>query len=214
MHVLGLTGGVAMGKSRVTGLLRGLGVPVLDSDAVVHGLYAPGGAAVAGVVAALGVAPRADGGLDRSSLAARVLGDPEALALLERLVHGLVQGAQRRFLAAECRRGTPLVALDIPLLFETGGDRSVDAVVVVTANPEIQRQRVLGRPGMTPERFEAILGRQMPDAEKRRRADFVIDTGHGLEVAQTRVAEIVGMVLAPDWKPRPRPLPEAAERIH
>jgi dephospho-CoA kinase len=147
-----------------------------------------------------------DGAVDRTRLAEALGRDDTAFRRLETIVHPLVAAGRLADLEAARAAGVRLAVLDIPLLFETGGDRAVDAVVVVTADADTQRRRVLARPGMTQERFENILERQTPDAEKRRRADFVIDTGHGLEVARTRVAEIVGMVLSPGWKPRARTL--------
>lgn len=195
MIVLGLTGGIGMGKTATAGLFREEGVPVHDADAAVHRLYRPAGAAVPPIEAAFpGVA--VDGGVDRNRLSARVLDDPAALKRLEGIVHPLVRADADAFLAAERRRGTPLAVLDIPLLFETGGRERVDAVLVVSAPPEVQRRRVLSRPGMTAEKFEAILARQTPDAEKRRLADFVIDTSGGFDEARREVRRVIAALLA------------------
>lgn len=188
MLVLGLTGSIAMGKSTTAAMFRAAGVPVHDADAAVHALY--GGAAVAPVEAAFpGVA--VDGRIDRERLAARVVGDAEALRRLEAIVHPLVREAERDFLVKAAAAGARVAVLDVPLLLETGGDSRVDAVVVVTAPAEVQRARGLARPGMTEARLAAILARQMPDAEKRRRAHFIVDTGHGLEAARASVTAIL-----------------------
>lgn len=176
MRVLGLTGSIGMGKSTAAAALRREGVPVHDADAAVHRLLGRGGAAVAAVEAAFpGVT--GDGAVDRQALGRRVFGDPAALARLEAILHPLVQRATRRFLARARRARRPLAVLDIPLLFETGGDRRCDAVIVVSAPRFVQRARVLKRRGMTPDRLAGIEGRQMPDAQKRRRADVVVPTG-------------------------------------
>lgn len=174
---LGLTGSIGMGKSTTAGFFREFGVPVWDADAAVHRLYAPGGAAV-GPVGALCPAAIVDGAIDRGALKDWIAQDKEALAKLEAVVHPLVAEDRAAFVAGA---QAPLVVLDIPLLFEVGAD--VDGVLVVTAPPEVQRARVLARPGMTEAQFEAILARQMPDAEKRARADFVIET---LDMDSTR----------------------------
>jgi len=200
--VLGLTGSIGMGKSTTAGLFAEEGARVYDSDAVVHGLYAPGGAAVAPVETAFPGVLR-DGGVDRAALGRRVLGDPEAMGRLEAIVHPLVEAERTAFLQSARSEAAPVVVLDIPLLFEIGGDDLVDAVVVVTAPPEVQRARVLSRPGMTEAKFEAILARQVPDAEKRRRADYVVDTSQGLEAAREEVRRILKLVAAPGWT-RPR----------
>ena len=200
---LGLTGSIGMGKSTTAQMFRDLGHPVWDADQAVHRLYAPGGLAVAPVAAAFPTA-LAQGGIDRSALKTALAADPAALARLEGIVHPLVARDRQDFLARHV--GAPLVVLDIPLLFETGGGAAVDAVVVVTAPPEVQAARVLGRPGMTRERLDAILARQTPDAEKRARADFVIDTGGGLDAARDQVRAVVEKVLNPLWtSPRRRP---------
>lgn len=213
MIVLGLTGSIGMGKSTTTAMFADAGALVWNADDAVHQLYARGGAAVGPVGEAFaGVV--VDGAIDRSRLAGALGRDEEAFRRLEAIVHPLVARGRLADLEAAAARGVRLAVLDIPLLFETGGDRAADAVVVVTADAAVQAERVLARPGMTRERFEAILARQIPDAEKRRRADFVIDTGEGLEPTRDRVREIVGMVLAPGWTPRPRGLPHAAEAPH
>lgn len=213
MIVLGLTGSIGMGKSTTAQMFAEAGALVWNADAAVHGLYAKGGAAVEPVGAAFpGVV--VDGVIDRGRLAEALGRDDQAFRRLEQIVHPLVaQGRVEDLLAAE-RRGVKLAVLDIPLLFETGGDAAVDAVVVVTAAADIQAARVLSRPGMTHERFDAILERQTPDAEKRRRADFIVDTGHGLEAARARVTEIVGTVLDPSWTPPRRSLSQPSEAPH
>ena len=198
MIVLGLTGSIGMGKSTTAAMFADEGALVWNADEAVHRLYARGGAAVGPVGDAFPGAV-VDGAVDRIRLAGALGQDEDAFRLLEAIVHPLVMRGRLDDLAAAERRGVRLAVLDIPLLFETGGDAAVDAVVVVTADPEIQAARVLARPGMTRERFEAVLARQTPDAEKRRRADFVVDTGRGLEAARSRVREIVGTVLAPGW---------------
>ncbi|WP_091742129.1 dephospho-CoA kinase [Phenylobacterium immobile] len=185
---LGLTGSIGMGKSATATMFRDEGVPVHDSDAAVHALYAKGGAAVEPVGAAFpGVVKQ--GAIDRPTLSAQVLGDPAALGRLNAIVHPLVAADRQAFV--ENVGAVPLVVFDIPLLFETGGESDVDKILVVTAPAEVQRHRVLTRPGMTPERFAAILARQVPDAEKQARADYVIDTGHGFGAARRAVREIV-----------------------
>lgn len=193
MIVLGLTGSIGMGKSTTAAMFEAEGVPVYDSDAAVHALYAAGGAAVAPVETAFpGVVT--DGAIDRAKLSARVVGDPEALAKLEAIVHPLVGAHRIGFFDKARAEGHEIVVLDVPLLFETGGQKSVDKVVVVSAPPEVQRARVLARPEMTPEKFEAILARQLPDAEKRARADFVIDTGQGVDHAREQVRDLLTLL--------------------
>ncbi|MDI4656506.1 dephospho-CoA kinase [Xanthobacter autotrophicus] len=194
MWVLGLTGSIGMGKSATARLFRAMGVPVHDADAAVHGLYR--GAAVAPVEAAFPGVTR-DGAIDRAALGARVLADSEAMKRLEAIVHPLVRAEEEAFLAKAQAAGARLVVLDIPLLFETGGTGRVDAVAVVSAPKAVQRARVLERAGMTEEKFEAIVGKQMPDAEKRRRAHFVIDTGRGFAAAAHQVAGIVRALSGP-----------------
>ncbi len=200
MIILGLTGSIGMGKSTTSRMFADEGALLWDADAAVHRLYARGGAAVGPLGEAF---PGAivDGAVDRARLA-EVLGrDEGAFKRLEAIVHPLVAQDRAEDLAEARAEGVRLAVLDIPLLFETGGDAFVDAVVVVTADPEVQAARVLARSGMTRERFEAILARQLPDAEKRRRADFLVDTGRGLDVARDQVAQIVGTVLDPAWTP-------------
>ncbi|SPU54978.1 Dephospho-CoA kinase [Brevundimonas vesicularis] len=198
MILLGLTGSIGMGKSTTTAMFADLGAVVWNADDAVHRLYAPGGAAVVPVGEAFpGVL--VDGAVDRTRLAEALGKDDTAFRRLEAIVHPLVAQGRAAELEAARTAGVKLAILDIPLLFETGGDKGVDAVVVVTADPAIQAERVLARPGMTRERFDAILARQMPDAEKRARADFIIDTGRGLEAARAEVEAIVATVLAPSW---------------
>jgi dephospho-CoA kinase len=188
MFVLGLTGSIGMGKSTTARLFAEAGVPVHESDAVVHRLYE--GEAVPAIAAAFpGMV--IGGKVDRDKLAARVLGDATALRRLESIVHPLVRAEADRFLCEARAGGAEVAVLDIPLLFETGGEDRVDAIVVVTAPPEIQRERALERPGMTLEKFQAIVAKQMPDMEKRRRADFVVDTSRGLDAARDQVAAIL-----------------------
>ncbi len=191
MFVLGLTGSLGVGKSTTAGFFAEAGVLVHDADAVVHRLYE--GEAVAAIEAAF-PGTTAAGRVDRGKLAARVVDDPPALRRLEAIVHPLVRAAETRFLAEAERRGAAIVLLDIPLLFETASERRVDAIVVVTAPPDTQRQRVLERPGMNPEKLDALLARQMADGEKRRRADFVVDTSRGFDVARAQVQEILRAV--------------------
>lgn len=191
MFILGLTGSVAMGKSTTARFFAEEGVPVHDADAVVHQLYR--GDAVPLIEAAF-PGTTADGKVDRAKLGARVMTDVPALRQLEGIIHPLVQEAERRFLAEAKAKGTPVVVLDIPLLFETGGEQRVDAVVVVSAPAEVQRARVLERPGMTERRLAAMLALQMPDAEKRRRADFAVDTSLGLDAAREQVRAILRQV--------------------
>lgn len=188
MIVLGLTGSIGMGKSTTARMFCDAGVPVHDSDETVHRLYAGEAARLIekrfpGVVH--------EGLVDREKLAKAVLGQPDALKDLERIVHPLVRADADAFLERHRQEGARLALLDIPLLFETGGEDRVDRIVVVTAPVEVQRERVLARAGMTEEKFEAILSRQVPDEEKRRRADYIIDTGQGMDAARRRVAEIV-----------------------
>lgn len=186
--VLGLTGSIGMGKSTVAAMFEQLGVPVFDADREVRLMQGPGGALLAEIEREF---PGTTGssGVDRAALGARVFGDPEALARLEALVHPAVRASRRAFLAEHA--SSPLVVLDIPLLFEAGGADEVDQVVVVSAPADVQRKRVLARPGMTAERFAEILALQMPDAEKRARADHVIDTGRTLPETKAEVAALV-----------------------
>jgi len=191
MFILGLTGSVGMGKSTTARFFAEARVPVHDADAVVHRLYE--GEAVGAIEAAF-PGTTADGKVDRAKLGARVLDDAAGLKRLETIVHPLVQRAQDRFLAEAEARGEKVAVLDIPLLFEVGKDRQCDAVVVVTAPPEVQRARVLERPGMTAEKLDAMLARQLPDAEKRRRADFIVDSSQGFGVARAQVRAILDAV--------------------
>lgn len=188
MIMLGLTGSIGMGKSTVARMFEDEGVPLFDADAAVHRLQGPEGALVARIEAHF---PGTTGkeGVDRGALAERVLGEPEALQRLEQLVHPAVAEEREIFLRANRHR--PLIVLDIPLLFEKGGWDKVDKIAVVSAPADVQRERVLARPGMTPEKFERILALQMPDAEKRARADFVIPTGGALQETRDSVRRIV-----------------------
>jgi dephospho-CoA kinase len=186
--VLGLTGSIGMGKSTVAQMFAEEGVPVFDADAAVHHLQGPDGALVDAIEAHFPGTTGPDG-VNRSALAERVLGEPEKLRRLEALVHPAVAKARRDFLAAHA--AAPVVVLDIPLLFETGGANSVDKVAVVSAAPAVQRERTLARPGMTPEKFGKILARQLPDAEKRARADFVIPTDGSLDETRASVRRIL-----------------------
>jgi dephospho-CoA kinase len=181
VFVLGLTGSIGMGKSTTAAMFRALGVPVHDSDAAVHRLYA--GRAAPMIEAAFPGTVEA-GVVNRQRLGAQVIGKTDAMRRLEAIVHPLVREEEMAFRASAAASGAALVVLDIPLLFETGGEERVDAVAVVTAPDAVQRRRVLARPGMTPERYAAILSKQMPDAEKRRRAHFTVDTGEGGNVAE------------------------------
>ena len=193
MLVLGLTGSIGMGKSTTARFFAEEGVPVLDADAVVHALY--DGEAVAAIEAAFPGTTK-DGRIDREELSRRVVGDPAALKRLESIVHPLVRAAQARFLADAERSGAPVAVLDVPLLFETGGDQRVDAVVVVSAPADVQRARTLDRAGMTAEKFDALMQKQMPDAEKRRRADFIVDTSQSFDSARAQVRAILAAVRA------------------
>lgn len=201
LKLIGLTGSIGMGKSTTTAMFKAAGVPVYDADAAVHALYAPGGAAVAPIGEAFPGVVR-DGAVDRQALGARVLGDAVALKKLESIVHPLVGQSRVGFFAEAEASGADMVVLDIPLLFETGGDKGVDSVVVVSCPAELQRERVLARPGMTAEKFEQILAKQTPDGEKRARADFVVDTSQGLEAAKDQVDRVLAALRAPDWKSR------------
>ena len=185
---VGLTGSIGMGKSTTAQMFRDEGVAVLDSDQIVHDLYR--GAAVAPIAAAFPDVV-VDGVVNRSALGAHVLSDPAAMKKLEAIVHPLVWAARDAFIQQRQAQGDWIVVYDVPLLFETGADKSVDAIVVVTAPPELQKQRVLMRPGMTQEKFEAIAGKQTPDTEKRARADFIVETGEGLDAARAQVRHIL-----------------------
>lgn len=188
MIVLGLTGSIGMGKSTTAKLFAEAGVPVYDADAAVHTLYE--GEAAPAIEAAF-PGTTANGKVDRDKLSARVVHDPAAMRRLEQIVHPMVGAARQKFLQAAEQSGAPVAVIDVPLLFETGGEKRVDAVVVVTTTAEIQRERIRARPNMTDEKLDAILARQMPDAEKRRRANFVVDTSHGLEPVRVRIRDIL-----------------------
>jgi dephospho-CoA kinase len=190
MFVIGLTGSIAMGKTTTARLFADEGVPVHDADAAVHKLYA---GEAAGLIEAAFPGSTRNGTVDRVQLGKQVTGDPTALRRLEEIVHPLVRNAEKKFLRDAEIAGAKIVVLDVPLLFETRGDGRVDATVVVSAPAELQRERVLER-GVSLERLEALLGRQMPDAEKRRRADFVVDSGQGVEHARTQVRQILAAV--------------------
>jgi dephospho-CoA kinase len=201
MIVLGLTGSIGMGKSTTANLLREAGIPVHDADEAVARFYAEGGEAVGPVSRAF---PQAliNGAIDRERLSGLVLGNPDALKRLEAIVHPLVKQDRIGFQTASKAAGAEAVVLEVQLLFEVGAEEEVDAVIVVTAPPALQRERVLLRPGMNPEKFERILARQLPDAEKRARADFVIDTGQGLQRAREQVAQVLATIRAPGWRGR------------
>jgi len=191
MFVLGLTGSLGMGKSTTARFFAEEGVPLHDADAAVHRLYE--GEATALIEAAF-PGTTSGGRVDRDKLAKKVLGDSAAIKRLETIIHPLVGRAEAHFLDEAARKDAAVVVLDIPLLFETGADRRCDAVVVVSAPADVQRARAFERPGMTEEKFQAILAKQMPDAEKRARADFVVDTSKGLDAARVQVREILGRI--------------------
>ena len=190
MLIIGLTGSIGMGKSETAKMFARHGVPVCDSDALVHALYEVGGAAVQPVGEAFPEA-LSDGRIDRGKLSSCVIGQPDAIARLEAIVHPLVGQAQWRFLEENAAKAVPMVVLDIPLLLESKGPRRVDVVVVVSAPDDVQRTRVLARPNMTAEKFEIILKKQMPDVLKRELADFVIDTSQGLAHAEAQVVALI-----------------------
>lgn len=191
LFILGLTGSIGMGKTATTKMFAEEGVPVHDADAVVHELYAGDAAPL---VEAAFPGTTADGKVDRVKLGARVIGNADAINRLERLVHPLVSEARDRFLGQAVRDGADVAVLDIPLLYETGGEKLCDAVVVVSAPADMQRTRALERPGMTQEKLAAIIARQMPDAEKCARADFVVDTSKGFDAARAQVRDILAQV--------------------
>jgi dephospho-CoA kinase len=196
---IGLTGSVGMGKSTTAAMFAAEGAPVYDADAEVHKLQAPGGAAVEAIEAAFpGVVK--DGAVDRGALGARVFGDPEALKRLNGIIYPLLGAGRVAFFERAEKDAAFAVVLDIPMLFETGGEARMDAVVVVTAPEHVQRERVLARPGYDAARLDAILARQMHDTEKRARAHFVVDTGQGLDHARAQVREIMARLRAGDWK--------------
>lgn len=193
MIILGLTGSIGMGKSATAALFRDAAIPVYDADAAVHALYSEGGAAVAPIEAAFpGVAE--SGSVNRQILRARVLDNPEAMKRLEGIVHPLAGEAQLDFRRQSKQDGASFAVLDIPLLFETGGDKHCDYTLVVSAPAEMQRARVLARPGMTAEALDAILSRQMPDGEKRARADFIVSTAHGFDFSRDHIRAIMALM--------------------
>ncbi len=197
MIIVGLTGSIGMGKSVATSMFRDMGVPVHCSDEAVHALLGPQGAAVAAVDAAFpGVINPHDNSINRKALGAKIFGYDEERKRLENILHPLVVDSQRRFIAEQSKHQALLVVLDIPLLYETGADARVDKVIVVSAPSFIQRQRVLARPGMTREKFEAIRASQMPDAEKRRRADYVVQTGIGRAYTRNALTRIIKQLKA------------------
>jgi dephospho-CoA kinase len=190
MKIIGLTGSIGMGKSTTAAMFREAGIPVYDADAAVHEAYDVGGVAVGPVGEAFpGVVK--DGRIDREELRKRVLGNPEALKVLNGIVHPLIGKSRAKVFADAEAAGADMVILDVPLIFETGGEKNMDAVIVCSAPPDVQRERVLAREGMSPERLDAILAQQVPDAEKRARADYVVDTGKGLEPAREQVKAII-----------------------
>jgi len=199
MIVLGLTGSIGMGKSTTAKLFAEAGVPVYDADATVHMVYQ--GEAVPAIEAAF-PGTIADGKVDRARLSAQVVNDPAAIKRLEGIVHPMLRAYHQKFLDDAEQSGAPVAVVDVPLLYETGGEKRVDAVVVVTTTPEIQRERVLARTNMTQEMLDTILARQVPDAEKRKRADFVVDTSHGLDPVRARIRDILGEAVK---MPRRRP---------
>jgi dephospho-CoA kinase len=192
MKILGLTGSIGMGKSTTAKLFAEAGVPVYDADATVHRIYE--GEAAPAIEAAF-PGTTANGKVDRAKLSAKVVQDPAAIRRLEQIVHPMLRGYHQKFLDDAERAGAPVAVMDVPLLFETGGEKRVDAVVVVTTAPEVQRQRIMARGNMSAEALDAILARQLPDAEKRRRADFVVDTSHGLDPVRARIRDILAEVV-------------------
>ena len=192
MMILGLTGSIGMGKSTTAKLFAEAGVPVYDADATVHRVYE--GEAAPAIEAAF-PGTTSDGKVDRAKLSAKVVHDPAAIQRLEQIVHPMLRRYHQKFLQDADQAGAPVVVMDVPLLFETGGEKRVDAVVVVTTAPEVQRERILARGTMTAETLDAILARQTPDAEKRRRADFVVDTSHGLDPVRVRIRDILAEVV-------------------
>ena len=192
MRVLGLTGSMGMGKSTTARLFAEAGVPVYHADATVHKVYE--GEAAPAIEAAF-PGTTVGGKVDRSKLSAKVVGDPEAIRRLEAIVHPMLRSYHQDFLDKAAQSGVPVAVVDVPLLFETGGDKRVDAVVVVSTSPEIQRQRILARGTMTEEALDALWARQMPDAEKRARADFVVDTSNGLDPVRARIRDILAEVV-------------------
>jgi len=199
MIILGLTGSIGMGKSTTAKLFAEAGVPVYDADATVHRIYQ--GEAAPAIEAAF-PGTTVDGKVDRVRLSAQVVHDPAAIKRLEQVVHPMLRGYHQKFIDDAEQAGAPVAVIDVPLLYETGGEKRVDAVVVVTTTPEIQRQRILERDNMTSEKLDAILARQLPDAEKRRRADFVVDTSDGLDPVRARIRDILDQAVK---MPRRRP---------
>ncbi|MGM4920915.1 dephospho-CoA kinase [Tardiphaga sp. 813_E8_N1_3] len=188
MRVLGLTGSIGMGKSTTAKLFMEAGVPVYDADATVHMVYE---GEAAPLIEAAFPGTTDNGKVDRAKLSAQVVHDAAAMKKLEQIVHPLLSAYHRKFLDDAEKSGVPVAVVDVPLLYETGGEKRVDAVVVVSTNPEQQRERILAREGMTAEKLDAILARQLPDAEKRKRADFVVDTSNGLDPVRERIREIL-----------------------
>jgi dephospho-CoA kinase len=199
MIILGLTGSIGMGKSTTAKLFAEAGVPVYDADATVHRIYQ---SEAAPAIEAAFPGTTVDGKVDRVRLSARVVHDPAAMKRLEQIVHPMLRSYHQKFIDDAEQAGAPVAVIDVPLLYETGGEKRVDAVVVVTTAPEIQRQRILERDNMTSEKLDAILARQLPDAEKRRRADFVVDTSHGLDPVRARIRDILDQAVK---MPRRRP---------
>jgi dephospho-CoA kinase len=192
MLILGLTGSIGMGKSTTAKLFAEAGVPVYDADATVHRVYE--GEAAPAIEAAF-PGTTVNGKVDRTRLSEKVMHDPAAIRRLEQIVHPMLRSHHQRFLEEAERSGAPVAVVDVPLLYETGGETRVDAVVVVTTSPEVQRERILARENMTGEKLDAILARQLPDAEKRKRADFVVDTSHGLDPVRARIRDILDQVV-------------------
>lgn len=193
MVIVGLTGSIGMGKSETAKMFRKLGIPVYDADAAVHAIYAPGGSAVAPIEGAFPGVTGANG-VDREALAKQVLNDAAALKKLESIVHPLVGLEQQKFLEQAAAENVEIIVIDVPLLYETGGQKRVDCVVLVSAPYELQRERVLERPGMSEEKFQAILSKQVPDAQKREQADFIIDSSQGLEPAMAQVEALIPLL--------------------
>jgi dephospho-CoA kinase len=188
MIILGLTGSIGMGKSTTAKLFTEAGVPVYDADATVHMVYE--GEAAPAIEAAF-PGTTAGGKVDRAKLSAQVVHDAAAMKRLEGIVHPMLRAYHQKFLDEAEQSGAPVAVVDVPLLYETGGEKRVDAVVVVTTSPEVQRERILARDNMTAEKLDAILARQLPDAEKRKRADFIVDTSHGLDPVRARIRDIL-----------------------
>jgi dephospho-CoA kinase len=206
MIVAGLTGSIGMGKSTAADMLRKMGIPIHDADATVHKLMGPGGDAVAAIAALCPAALKTGGDgadfIDRKILGRHIFADPALKKAVEDTLYPLVQASEEKFIAEKKIEGHRLAVLDVPLLFETSWDLRVDKTIVVSAPPEVQKARVMARPGMTEERFNSVLAAQMPDAEKRRRADFVVDTGKGLEDTRLQLKDVVAR-LCPPLKPIP-----------